>query len=262
MKKKILMLIMTAVCAVMLFGCAVGLTKKVNVDITLTPENPQPGEVLTVKSSNRTIFKDRSEVGLVNFRANVFENNQFLYNCKFIGATLIEKISDYEARFQIKSCSTGADMNINGHASVNECGYTGWYTYKKSIRFDYSTYLTLSSSAAKAGDKITVTSSQAFFNTTSFSLDKVQKMVNCDYYIVWYTTDSGKKAVPKNNIEMNTLTPTSVTFTIPDDAITGTIHVINEGGFVVDGTNDIGLVGNVANAPAYYSTATELTINE
>ena len=249
-------------CVSLLCGCSVGLTKDVDVDITLTPSNPKAGDILTVKSSNRNIFEGGRDLELVNFRANMFENNQFLYNCNYIGATLLKKISDSEAQFQIKLNSTGADMNINGHANVDNCGYIGQYTYTKSIRFDYPNYLTLDKTSAKAGDKITITSSKPFFDTTFFSLDKVQRMINCDYYIVWYTTSSGKKAIPKNSIEMNTLSSTNVTFTIPDDAITGTIHILNEGGFVVDGTNDIGLVGNVADAPAYYSTAAELTITK
>ena len=263
--KKIIPIIL---CIVFLCGCP-GNLEDVSVDVTLMPAEPKPGDILTVKSSDRAIFEGYEPIGLVNFCVNTYEEGNIYYHRYPFGGTLIEKKSDYEAVFQIKTCSTGVDLHIKGSTESKKCGYIGWYEYEKSIRFDYPQYLTLDKTSAKAGDKVTVTSSKSFFDEATFSTEKVDKLTNKGYHIVWYSSNRGtsdnnpdKKAVQNGKIDLDSLTPTSVTFTIPDDAITGTIHVLNECGFVVDGTNDIGLVGNVEGAYAYYSTATELTITK
>ena len=278
---------------IFLIGCTVGgYWNDVTVKISVTPNNPNPSEDVTVKCSNYNLFDYKTvakyeqidEISFYKKCFNVFQNiycnNQFEYSSsRSCGAVLKNKKSDREAVYTLSSnvvscCIYNA---IKRKSTADGCDKNNLLfdnlIYSPSfIHINYPQKLTFT----KNGNKVTITSTNPFFDEATFSKNKAQNLANVGYHIVWYTAKDvipkgyiyypnhnvDKKPVPKDNIDFDTLTPTSVTFTVPDDAVTGTIHVINEGGFVVDGTNDIGLVGNVENAPAYYSTATELTITE
>ena len=296
MKKKIRMWIMAAICTVILCGCSVGgYWHKVDVNISINPNNPVPGEDVIVKCSNYNFF-DYGTVSEVNrdmnedsFYNNCFRIKQNLLNgnsCDYgsyytYGSRFKKKNSDREAVYTIAANAVSSyisyDDNFMRKSTADGCDKDKMFFDYFMCNIDklyvsYPQYLTLDKTSAKPGDKVTVTSSRPFFDEATFSDKKIAKLFAADYYIVWYSVEyvpyswnSGnieKKPLSNIAIDLETLTPTSVTFTVPEDAITGTIHILNEGGFVTDGTNDVGLIGNVANAPAYYSTANVLTITE
>lgn len=144
---------------------------------------------------------------------------------------------------------------------ANTPGYT-----KKSLTINYPQLLTLSSNKAKAGDKITITSTNAFFIDESFTKEKLSKYLEVNYYIVWVESDlintndlnnnHEKKPVEKEYYLIDKITPTSVSFLVPPYAKTGKVHIINEAGFSYPNNE------NYPNSPAYFSTAIELEIVE
>lgn len=295
MKKKIRMLIITAISAVMLCGCPGNYWNKINVEISVNPINPAPNEDVTVKCSNYNMF----DYGTVDFHSTDYCDEPLFYNDCFRikqncldgnscaygsyytrGSVFKKKISDREAVYTIAANAVSSHVDYYGNfrrrSTADGCDKNNMlfddlmYNIEK-IYINYPKYLTLNKTSAKPGDKVTITSSQPFFDTATFSDKKLAKLFAADYYIVWYSVEyvsdnwSGnieKKALSNIAVDLDTLTPTSVTFTVPEGAITGTIHILNEGGFVTDNTNDVGLVGNVPNAAAYYSTKEVLTITE
>lgn len=143
---------------------------------------------------------------------------------------------------------------------------------KKRLRILYPEKLTLSANSLKPGDEVTITSSEPFFDPSSFSTGKIEKLLGTNYYIVWveadmdqYRPDNGlefcnenreKRPVPSSYYK--TITPTEITFIIPDFAKTGRIHVINEYGFLATGENNPLVTKD--DAPAFFCTANDLRI--
>lgn len=280
-----------------LIGCTVGgYWNDVHVEISVNPGNPVPGEDVTVNCSNYNMFDYETVSDKVNsnvdedlfyndcfrIKQNLLDGNSCEYGsyytrgCVFkkknshreavytIAANAVSSYISYEGKFMRKSTAVGCDKNkmIFDYLSFNI----------DKLYINYPQYLTPDKTSAKPGDKVTVTSSRPFFDEATFSDKKLAKLFAAGYYIVWlsaeyvpYSWNRGnveKKPLSNIAIDLETITPTSVTFTVPKDAVTGTIHILNEGGFVTDGTNDVGIIGNVPNAAAYYSTAVELTITE
>ena len=283
-----------------LTNCAPGgYWNDIDAEISINPTTPVPGTDITVKCSNYDIFDydtiaweatdNCDETAFYNdcfsIKQNILSDNRCIYGANYSNGSLFkEKKSNREAVYSLtsnavscyiyhdgifmrKSTADGCDKNDKLFDDVN---YNIEY-----LHLSYPSYLSLDKTTAKIGDKVTITSSKPFFDESTLNDKKLARLFASGYIIVWYSgnviiqdppsvyaqnMNIDKLPLPNTAIDLDSLTPTSVTFTIPDDAITGTIHVLNEGGFVVDGTNDIGLVGNVEGAYAYYSTAAELTI--
>ena len=130
---------------------------------------------------------------------------------------------------------------------------------KKLLKIKYPKTLTLSPSTAKVGDKVTITSTEPFFNNVTFSKEKLNTFLSSNYKIVWIEGE------PKSNQEKRAVTKEyyidvpsdSVTFTVPDYAKTGKVHVVNECGFRGVSSK---LITIKENTPAFFSTAEDLVI--
>ncbi len=132
---------------------------------------------------------------------------------------------------------------------------------KKILKINYPKTLNLNPSTAKIGDKVTITSTEPFFDKATFSKDKLDLFLEKRYHIVWIEigyNDDKKSAVEKEYYV--DVTSDSVTFTVPDYAKTGKVHVINECGFFNSNYYPSPLVVTKENAPAFFSTAEALVI--
>ncbi|HOV15590.1 MAG TPA: hypothetical protein PK771_14985, partial [Spirochaetota bacterium] len=129
----------------------------------------------------------------------------------------------------------------------------------KMFKINYPKTLTLNQSTAKTGDKITITSSEPFFDKATFSKDKLDFLLKHNYKIVWVESDDKgdyeKRSVTKEYYV--DVTSDSVTFIVPDYAKTGKVHVVNEYGFIGIPRK---LITIKENAPAFFSTAEDLVI--
>lgn len=111
--------------------------------------------------------------------------------------------------------------------------------FGKALFIKYPKVLTLT----KEGNKITVTSEKAFFNIYTFSKEKAKLLLNSGYPLIWLNGESPNKTMrnlenmsPLEDIgfyDLETITPYKVTFTIPEWAKGGNIHILNENGYLI-----------------------------
>lgn len=111
--------------------------------------------------------------------------------------------------------------------------------FEKTLFIKYPKVLTLT----KEGNKITVTSEKAFFNIYTFSKEKAKLLLNSGYPLIWLNGESPNKTM--RNLEnmspledsgfydLEIITPYKVTFTIPEWAKGGNIHILNENGYLI-----------------------------
>ncbi len=130
---------------------------------------------------------------------------------------------------------------------------------EKMLKINYPKTLTLNPSTAKVGDKVTVSSTESFFDKATFSKDKLDFLLKHNYKIVWVESDDKgdyeKRSVTKEYYV--DVTSDSITFIVPDYAKTGKVHVVNEYGFIGVPRK---LITIKENAPAFFSTAEDLVI--
>lgn len=111
--------------------------------------------------------------------------------------------------------------------------------FGKALFIEYPKVLTL----AKSENKVTVTSEKAFFNIDTFSKEKAKLLLDDGYPLVWLN-GSAPNTKMRNFEDMSpltgssfydleTITPYQVTFTIPDWVENGSIHILNENGYLI-----------------------------
>ena len=111
--------------------------------------------------------------------------------------------------------------------------------FGKKLLIEYPEVLEL----VKNGNKVTVTSEKAFFNIDVFSKEKAKLLLDDGYPLIWLNGDSPdtrtrneEKMSPLKNssfYDLETITPYKVTFTIPEWAKSGKIHILNENGYLI-----------------------------
>ncbi len=123
---------------------------------------------------------------------------------------------------------------------------------KNVLKVNYPKTLSVSSQTVSAGNKITITSTEPFFKVENFNPETLQFKMDNNYQMIWvsssdeyyknykwyepsssvsdpsYPRNFEKVPVPISNYDMDSITPYSITFTIPSFMRTGTIHVVNE----------------------------------
>ncbi len=142
------------------------------------------------------------------------------------------------------------------------------------MKVNYPELLNIIVTTASVGDKVTITSDKPFFDVETFSKEKVLELFQCNYRIVWMEVEKEKLNEEPEwlNLEkypinpeayyMEALTPYSVTFTLPDYARTGTVHILTEHGLTNESHFlDIeGIIVIKENAAPYYCTKEILTV--
>ena len=280
---KIYFISILSILTVLLIGCpnygmTVGETPIVEVLETSTDVEKE----ITIKCHNLPIFDETKEmytkeiwfIGtfyVSNYKLIPSEDTIIGYNGGAIKVQRKEKLSNYIAKFTVpKNIATG---------KIGVPAFKGAFGETNILKINYPKYLTLSNNKANTGDEITITSSKSFFDETTFTKEKLNKMLDIGYFIVWmsgtpkkeYLTskpdvhsigngNTEKIPVEKEYYVIDKITPYSVTFKIPPEATTGTIHIVNEHGFTKpDNTSDNTFI-IAQNDYAYYSTTEELII--
>lgn len=231
--------------------------KEVSTDITIEIYNWE--ELVKVSGEDMPIYS-------ISFRGTWYAYNEtkslefnyhsYAYEIK----ELNHKNNIISAKIPPKSASGPISVHSKGLGSSN---------ITKFLQIKYPQTLSLSSSKAKIGDEITITTTEPFFIEESFTKDKLLEYLLANYYIVWVESDLTemdyfgvnfeKKPVEKEYYIVDSITPTSVTFKVPPYAKTGKVHVINEKGFC---SYNYPYDEKYPNSPAYFSSAIDLEIIE
>ena len=135
--------------------------------------------------------------------------------------------------------STGDVGNVECDFTVPPKAISSDSFFGKALFIKYPEVLTL----AKSENKVTVTSEKAFFNIDTFSKEKAKLLLDDGYPLVWLN-GSAPNTKMRNFEDMSpltgssfydleTITPYQVTFTIPDWAENGNIHILNENGYLI-----------------------------
>ena len=136
---------------------------------------------------------------------------------------------------------------------------SGYTTNKLAIQ--YPQELDMSDDSVSVGDEVTITSGKDFFDKDTFSKKKLQQLSDIGYNLVWITTgDNNKLPLDRKKLIIEKITSNSVTFIIPEEMKTGTVNIINEGGFEKSNYTDEALIVCKANENAFYSTKKALEI--
>ncbi len=141
------------------------------------------------------------------------------------------------------------------------------------LKVSYPTFLTVSHLSVGVGDKITITSTKPFFNLETFTDDNMAYKFDNLYDMIWVSSSENyynnydsyedishnfprnfeKVPVPIEYYDLNSITPYSISFTVPDFMRTGTIHVLNEDG--------LGLLNSPYEASfAFYTTKEKVIV--
>ena len=96
------------------------------------------------------------------------------------GSSFKQKISGYRAIYTLKSNVTTSGVSFYSHAGGN----SGMF-----IPIKYPELLSLDKSSANIGDEIEITSSKPFFDEETFSQEKLNNLLDINYYIVYITRD-------------------------------------------------------------------------
>ena len=263
MKHSIITFIFILSLLFLILNCPIGPTAGVPLDIDVIEASSDPLKEITIECYNLDIFDESKEghttfirMTNINYNStyNLISYNGFSYDV----IQLSKKINNRTAKFLLPinvvtgTLSTGA---FRGNGAT-----------RKTLKINYPKYLSLNKNNAVSSDEITITSTKPFFDEATFTQTKLNTLLEQCYYIVWINGDetkvpeynNEKVPVTKNYYILDKITPYSVTFKVPYYAKTGTVHIINEKGFVVQGDNSI-IVSN-GDDYAYYSTSEELVI--
>ena len=135
--------------------------------------------------------------------------------------------------------STSDVGDVTCHFEVPPKAISSSSFFGKKLLIEYPEVLEL----VKNGNKVTVTSEKAFFNIDVFSKEKAKLLLDDGYPLIWLNGDSSdtrtrneEKMSPLKNssfYDLETITPYKVTFTIPEWAKSGKIHILNENGYLI-----------------------------
>ncbi|HBD95510.1 MAG: hypothetical protein A2015_07990 [Spirochaetes bacterium GWF1_31_7] len=251
--KKILIFLLICVTFI---GCPAYTPPVVECEILET--EVKPGDFATLYSKKYSIFNDDwsgngvesaiEQVGIICNGAYK-ENNQLFINYLHIQDMTITKISGDTATFAVPFNSVTGVVYFRS-------GYT---TNKLAIQ--YPQELDMSDDSVSVGDEVTITSGKDFFDKDTFSKKKLQQLSDIGYNLVWITTgDNNKLPLDRKKLIIEKITSNSVTFIIPEEMKTGTVNIINEGGFEKSNYTDEALIVCKANENAFYSTKKALEI--
>ena len=145
--------------------------------------------------------------------------------------------------------STSDIGDVTCHFTVPPKAISSSSLFGKKLLIEYPEVLEL----VKNGNKVTVTSEKAFFNIDVFSKEKAKLLLDDGYPLIWLNGDSPdtrtrneeKMSPLKNNsfYDLETITPYKVTFTIPEWAKNGKIHILNENGYLISEYDTTPLAG-------------------
>ena len=132
--------------------------------------------------------------------------------------------------------------------------------------------VTLSKSEAHIGDEISVTCAKPVFDVDTFSLDKLKRLEEINYCPIWLKCRGTANAWIDISISDCTIdSPYHIKFTVPENAVSNQVLVLNEGGFEnrvdpnVAGEEElcetyINFNSTSCEKYAYYASKTELLI--
>ncbi len=251
--KKILILLLICVT---FSGCPAYTPPVVECEILET--EVKSGDFATLHSKKYSIFNDdwtgnsvESAIEQVGITCNgVYkENNHLFINYHHIQDVAITKISGDTATFPVPLNSVTGVVYFR----------TGYTTNKLTIQ--YPQELDMSDDSVRIGDEVTITSTKDFFDKDTFSSEKLQRLFDIGYNLVWITTsDNNTLPLDRKNLIIEKITSNSVTFIIPGEMKTGTIYIINEGGFEKSNYTDEALIVCKKDENAFYSTKKALVI--
>lgn len=134
---------------------------------------------------------------------------------------------------------TGDFSEIDRYFEVPPKAISSNALFGKPLRIEYPEILTIT----KNGNKVTVKSEKAFFNIDTFSKEKAKLLLDNTYPMIWLNGNNPDVQLrnfenmsplqDSSSYDLETITPYQVTFTIPDWAENGIIHIINENGYLL-----------------------------
>ena len=262
---------------VILLSCMVGPNSDPPLELDILESSSDPLKEITIECYNMPIFDESKELSIKTIDIT---QNSYGYGIGF--NTIVSKIT-YTQKINNNKAKFLLPVNITS-GKFTTIAFKGAYgKTKKILKINYPKYLSLNKNNSVSGDEITITSTKSFFDEATFTQTKLKALLEQYYYIVWIEGDEDKAnlirslcndtdiyklsngnyeklPVTKDYYILDKITPYSVTFKVPPYAKTGTVHIINEKGFVIQGDNSI-IVSN-GDDYAYYSTSEELVIKE
>lgn len=250
MRKKILYTIIALTLSFLFFNC--GAPVKNSGNLISVEKAAAPGDEITLKIIDGNGYFREALIRTIYQISDVNDaNDELALNGVFFPAEIINGRGTQKIKIRVpKNAISGSFSALVYQDNKDNVGSV---ESENTLEILYPSLLNASIYNVKFNDKITLTSSEPFFDEKTFDKTKLDNLFESGYRLIWIKRDGILYSLSNDCIDKETVTPNSVTFTVPESMKSGFIHIINEGGFNSNiSSNSFGY--------AFYSTDKIITI--